>query len=677
VALSLATDLGTGQPMEHGLRTCWLSLAAAEQLGLGAAARSSVYYVALLRFLGCTSYAAETAVVAGGDDVGFNAAMAPVLMAQPSEAMRYFIGHLAEELPLRRRIGRVVRAVSDPGMTRRSLAQHCEVGARLAARVGLGESVCHALAHAYERWDGKGHPAGLSGEDVPVAVRIVSVARDAELWARQAGWPTAVEVLAHRRGHGYDPAVVDVVVDGGERWLAESADDPCAMVLDAEPEPVVRIDDGGLDAALAAVADFTDIKSPWLRGHSSGVAELVVAAARAAGWSEVDGALLGRAALVHDVGRVGVPNGIWDRRGPLSAGQWERVRLHPYLTDRVLRRCALLVPFAGVAAAHHERVDGSGYHRGATGEQLDAGARLLAAADTFHAMAEDRPHRSALSRTEAEAQLLGEVDAGRFGRAEVDAVLHAAGHTSSPARVTYPAGLTEREIQVLCLIARGEANKQVATALGISPKTVGRHIEHIYAKAGVSTRPERRCSRWSTACWRTDPPGTWGEHPIASPRRAAQTGSQTLSKPPHHLDFAAVCGDDVEDSHRVRPRGMLATSYNRLSEVRASRFDVDSTDGTSLAVWVEGAGPGLVLVHGSIADHTTFDPFVAVLHDDLTTFSMDRRGFGASGDTPDYSIEQDFADVAAVVDTVAARTGGPVALWGIPTAPTARWAAPP
>jgi HD-GYP domain-containing protein (c-di-GMP phosphodiesterase class II) len=251
---------------------------------------------------------------------------------------------------------------------------------------------------------------------------------------------------------------------------------------------VVRIDDAGLDAALAAVADFTDIKSPWLRGHSTGVAELVVAAASAAGWSDADGAMLGRAALVHDVGRVGVPNGIWDRPGPLSAEQWERVRLHPYLTDRVLRRCALLVPFADVAAGHHERADGSGYHRGVTGERLDVDARLLAAADAYHAMIEDRPHRSALSQTDAAAQLLGEVDAGRFGRAEVDAVLHAAGHTRGPARVTYPAGLTEREVQVLRLIARGQATKQVATDLRISPKTVGRHIEHIYAKTGVSTR---------------------------------------------------------------------------------------------------------------------------------------------------------------------------------------------
>ena len=225
MALSLATDLGTGQPLEHGLRTCWLSLAASEALGLDTAARSCVYYVALLRFLGCTSDAAETAVLAGGDDVAFNATMAPILMARPGEATRFFVRHLGEELPVHRRVGRVVRALTDPGATHRSLAQHCEVGARLAARLSLSDSVCQALAHAYERWDGKGHPVGLAGEAVPQAVRIVSVARDAELWARQGGWPTTVEVLAHRRGHGYDPAVVDVFVDGGERWLAAIGDD--------------------------------------------------------------------------------------------------------------------------------------------------------------------------------------------------------------------------------------------------------------------------------------------------------------------------------------------------------------------------------------------------------------------------------------------------------------------
>jgi HD-GYP domain-containing protein (c-di-GMP phosphodiesterase class II) len=488
VALSLATDLGTGQPMEHGLRTCWLSLKVAEELGLDAAARSCVYYVALLRFLGCTSDAADTAALAGGDDVAFNAVMAPVLMASPGEATPYYVRHLAEDLPLHRRIGRVARALTGPGAAQRSLAQHCEVGARLASRLGLGEPVCAAMAHAYERWDGKGHPAGLRGDEVPVAVRIVSVARDAELWARRAGWPATVEVLHRRRGRGYDPAAVDAVAAGGNQWLGELAEDPYPMVLDAEPGPVVEIDERGLDAALVAVADFTDIKSPWLRGHSTGVAELAVAAAAAAGLPDADGVTVGRAALVHDVGRVGVPNGIWDSPGPLTTAQWERVRLHPYLTERVLRRCPMLSPLADRAAGHHERTDGSGYHRGATAGQLDLGSRVLAVADAYHAMSEDRPHRPSLGRDGAASQLLADRDAGRFGRVEVDAVLDAAGHPRARPQATHPAGLTEREVEVLRLIARGRANKQVAAALGISPKTVGRHVENLYAKAGVTTR---------------------------------------------------------------------------------------------------------------------------------------------------------------------------------------------
>lgn len=488
IALSLATDLGTGQPIEHGLRTCWLSLATAEALGLDAAMRSCVYYTALLRFVGCTSDASETAVLAGGDEIAFNAAMAPMLLAQPGESMRYFVHHLAEDLPLHRRVGRLARAMADPGAGSRSLSGHCEVAARLAGRLGMGESVCNAMAHAYERWDGKGYPEGLVGEEVPVAIRVVAVARDVELWSRQAGWPAAADVLSHRRGHAYDPTVVDALLGGGQGWIAEMGDDVCAAVLDAEPAPILTMEAEALDDALAAVADFADLKSPFFRGRSAGVAALAVDAARAAGMAAADAAALGRTALAHDVGRVGVPSGIWDRAGPLSAEQWERVRLHPYLSERVLHRSAVLAPFAEVAARHHERVDGSGYHRGASGDQLALSARLLGAADAYHAMGEDRPHRPARSPADTAAQLLDEVDAGRFGRVEVDAVLEAAGQASRPARVARPAGLTEREVDVLRLIARGHANKDVAATLGISPKTVGHHIEHVYAKSGVTTR---------------------------------------------------------------------------------------------------------------------------------------------------------------------------------------------
>ncbi len=291
-------------------------------------------------------------------------------------------------------------------------------------------------------------------------------------------------MLTRRRGRGYDPSVVDILVGDGERWLSEPGDDPCPAVLDAEPAPMRTTSD--LDTPLRAMADFADLKSPWFRGHSPAVAELAVAAGTAAGMSPDDTTRLGRAALVHDVGQVGIAAGIWDHPGPLSAEQWERARLHPYLSERVLRRCRLLVPLADLAAGHHERADGSGYHRGIAEQGLAAG--LLAVADAYHAMTEDRPHRPSPGRAAAAAQLRADADHGRFGRVAVDAVLEAAGETSRPARRANPAGLTDREVEVLGLIARGHANKQVANALGISPKTVGRHVEHIYAKASVTTR---------------------------------------------------------------------------------------------------------------------------------------------------------------------------------------------
>ena len=211
-------------------------------------------------------------------------------------------------------------------------------------------------------------------------------------------------------------------------------------------------------------------------------------AATAAGLSDDDAVALHRAALVHDVGRVGVPNGIWDHPGALRVDQWERVRLHPYLSERVLHRCTSFAQFADLAGRHHERIDGSGYHRGATAEQLGLTARLLAAADAYHAMTEHRPHRPALASEDAARTLLDQVDDGRLGRVEVHAVIEAAGQATRAPNVPRPAGLTEREVDVLRLIARGHSNKQVAAALGISPKTVGHHIEHLYGKAGVTTR---------------------------------------------------------------------------------------------------------------------------------------------------------------------------------------------
>jgi HD-GYP domain-containing protein (c-di-GMP phosphodiesterase class II) len=242
-----------------------------------------------------------------------------------------------------------------------------------------------------------------------------------------------------------------------------------------------------LDDALAAIADFADLKSPYTTGHSRGVAERSAAAALRAGLGEAAAAGLRRAGLLHDVGRLGVSNGIWDKPGVLSEPEMERVRMHPYLTQRTFSRSPRLAALAELAATHHERLDGSGYPRGLAGGALSPEARILAAADAYQAMSEPRPHRPARQPDDAARELREDVRKGRLDTDAVDAVLGAAGHRV-PRRREGPAGLTRREVEVLVLLARGLSNKAIAEQLVVSPKTVGHHIEHIYRKIGSSTR---------------------------------------------------------------------------------------------------------------------------------------------------------------------------------------------
>ena len=416
-AISLATDLGTGQPMEHALRTCRLSMAVAQELGLDAGTCADIHYVALLRFLGCTADAPETAHLAGGDNIALLADVAPVYMGSTGEAVRALAGGVGRGRSVPRRAGLLVEALAHSGAE----VSHCEVGARLASRLGLGDGVVEALAHAYERWDGRGLPDRLTGSEIPVAVRVVVVCRDAVLWHRLAGTTAAMEVLARRRGRAYDPAVVDAV----RRIGIPAGDDPGVWdaVLDGEPEPVRRVGAVGLDRALAAVGDFADLRSTWTRGRSGLLAETVSAAGAACGLPAPEVTVLRRAALVADVGAVGVPTGVWERPGPLGVEDVERVRLHAYLSERVLGRSPELRPVAALAGGHHERLDGSGYHRGCRAGQLTSAARVLAAADVWTALREDRPHRPALAPAAARDVLWREVADGRLDRTAVEAVL--------------------------------------------------------------------------------------------------------------------------------------------------------------------------------------------------------------------------------------------------------------
>jgi DNA-binding CsgD family transcriptional regulator len=310
----------------------------------------------------------------------------------------------------------------------------------------------------------------------------------AEVYHREHGVPAAVEAVVKRRGSSLAPTLVDEFCRRAPEVLPtiglESSWDE---VIAAEPLSRAPLTESELDIALEAIADFTDLKSIYFSGHSRGVAKLAADAARHAGFPERDVVVLRRAGLVHDLGRSGVPNTIWDKPGPLTFLEWERVRLHPYYTERVLARVPALARVAAIAVAHHERLDGSGYHRGLSGGAIGPSARLLAAADAYQAMSQVRAYRPVLSAEHAAAQLRADVRAGRLAGDAVEAV-HAAGQQTRRRPVAV-AGLTVREVQVLSLLARGVSNRNVAKSLSISEKTVGNHVEHIYTKIGVSTRP--------------------------------------------------------------------------------------------------------------------------------------------------------------------------------------------
>jgi HD-GYP domain-containing protein (c-di-GMP phosphodiesterase class II)/DNA-binding CsgD family transcriptional regulator len=485
-SVSLATDLGTGQPLGHALRTCTIAAVLAEAMGCGPDDVRTVHQFALLRFLGCTSDAAETAAGVGGDDRAFNAAMAPALMGSSRELAGRFVLSVAPGQPRLRRVRLVARGLADLKGAERSLATHCEVAAMLAERAGLEQPVVDALAHAYERWDGKGSPAGLEADAVPLAVRIAVVARDADL-AAMAG-DDARELMRERRSRAYDPAVVDAFERVGAEVLSElDGSDEWETAMALEPEPVTTIGPDALDAVLAAFADFADLKSPWTRGHSRRVASLAEEAGRLAGLDAGACDDLRRAGLVHDLGRVAVENGIWDKPGPLTTSEWEQVRLHAYYTERILDRCRSLGSIAEPASSHHERLDGSGYHRSLPAEALSRGDRILAAADVFAALTADRPHRPAYEDDDATRMLEAEAK-GRLDADAVACVLAAAGRRPAPPPPGWPADLTDREVEVLRLIARGRSNRDVAQQLFIAPKTVGRHVENLYRKIGVSSR---------------------------------------------------------------------------------------------------------------------------------------------------------------------------------------------
>jgi HD-GYP domain-containing protein (c-di-GMP phosphodiesterase class II) len=488
--LSIAADLGFGLPPEEAMRSCLIATALARHQGLDDDEVGETFYTALLMHVGCSALSHETAA-AFGDDRQLMSAVARTNVADPADIAGTLLPELTRGMNAAER-SRIEHYTVTRGREfgRRFDTGSCEVASATAKRVGLGPGVERALREAVEWWNGDGPPRGLRGEEIALPARIARAAADAARFDHLGGTVAAVDALRRRSSGILDPTIVEAFAANADRLLAEArAGDPRERILEAEPEPVVEIDISELPRVAAAFGDLADLKTPWTHGHSGGVARLAKAAAERLRLDAQTTFRLAVSGPLQDLGRVAVSNAIWEKPGPLTRAEWEQVRMHAYHSERILATSTALEPMARTAGMHHERLDGSGYHRGCHAREVPPVARLLAAADAFHAMTQERPHRPALTPDQAAEQLQGDARAGRLDGDAVSAVLEVAGGRRARRRDNLrPGGLSDREVEVLRLVAAGCSNPEIASRLVISRRTAEHHVQHIYAKVGVSSR---------------------------------------------------------------------------------------------------------------------------------------------------------------------------------------------
>jgi HD-GYP domain-containing protein (c-di-GMP phosphodiesterase class II)/DNA-binding CsgD family transcriptional regulator len=490
--LALAQDNAFGQPLESQLRSCLLACWMCDEAGFDRQVRDTTYWVALLRYIGCTGHAHEVATLFG-DEIAIRAQTLVHDAANPPEVIRDVLDFATRGRAEAERdaIVHLVQTSAKEWATH-NFKSGCEVGDMLLARLDFTADVRQALAFTFERWNGKGYPTHASGDAIPLPMRIVHLTHDMEAIGRLFSVEQALEAVRNRRDQTYDPALADLFTVHGAAWLERLRTlEPWDAVMALEPTPHRTLEGAALDNALTVAADFIDMKSPYMQGHSRRFARLAEDAARVLGLAADVVVDIRRAALVHDFGTTAVPNSIWDKPGALTRAEFDRVELHPMLTEQMLRRSAALAALNPLAAVHHEKCDGSGYHKRVCSDGSDLGANVMAATEIYVGLTADRADRSALPAAAAAASLRQRASEGALESRAVSAVLVAAGHgepSGQDSRAKLPGGLSRREVDVLRLAAKGLTTKAIADQLFISPKTTDHHIQHIYNKIGVSTR---------------------------------------------------------------------------------------------------------------------------------------------------------------------------------------------
>jgi HD-GYP domain-containing protein (c-di-GMP phosphodiesterase class II) len=484
-SLGLATDLGTGFPFEHGLEATLMSMRLADLLDVDSETARNTFYASLLMYVGCTTDAEKASWIFPG---GMTVNLVPAEFGSSGEALAAALRAVTPPGgSFARRVYEGARRLPVAARFREPhYAAYCEVAEMLAERLGLPPSISGLFSRLTERWDGHGVLGRAAREEIPLSLRIARVARDAAYQRLIHDPDEVVDVIQSRAGKGFDPVVAGCFAEASGEVLTAPEEPVWERVLITEPKPWLQLSGDEIDRALGAIGMFSDLASPHLSGHSIGVAELAARTAQACGFPSAEVTDVRRAGLIHDLGRVAVHPAVWRNEGPLSADDLEQVRLHPYHTERTLDRSPFLARIAAIACCHHERLDGSGYHRRLGAASLAPASRLLAVVDAFCAMTEPRAHRPGHRAEEAAEILTVDAERGLHDPEMVAAVLDVVGLPPSP--IHRPAGLTEREAEVLGLIARGLQTKQVARSLDISAKTADHHLQSAYRKIGVSTR---------------------------------------------------------------------------------------------------------------------------------------------------------------------------------------------
>ncbi len=441
-ALSLALDLTEGQPMGHAIRSCIIGMRIAEELKLPAEDCSDLYYALLLKDSGCSSNAARMHCILGSDEIQAKREVKLVDWTSISlSSLAWTFRNTMPGAPLWQRLKRVVKMGAERKQNNTALiSARCERGADIARMIGLNENSALAIRGLDEHWDGNGYPEGCKGDTAPLLARIINISQTLEVFAAEDGPEAAIKIAIARSGSWFDPQLVKVVKslrNDQSLWAKATAEDPRPYVLRMEPGAALPATTARIDSLCRAFAQVIDAKSPYTFNHSVGVADAAVKIAEGMALAPNTIQMIRRAALLHDIGKLSVSNAILEKPGKLTEEEWKVMKLHPVYTRVVLKAVSGFENLSFVAAAHHERLDGTGYPDGLFAAQMPLTARIIAVADVFQALTEKRPYRESLPH-EVVMEIMGK-DAGTRLDAGCLDVLRANGSTTAKEDAKYAA----------------------------------------------------------------------------------------------------------------------------------------------------------------------------------------------------------------------------------------------